>query len=280
MEDRRCCFTSSTSTWEAKSFADCSKHKQPWAFLRCDECTPGGPPRYRCTECYHKFQATLNRRLPELEQHMKCKALLGPELKALSEINFRQLAGGTDAPGHEAIELVEEGDVCVWRWRGRCPCCFDFVVDKVAPVMPTTFASCEPNIVEDIVLRIQAPVVDTVSGLEQPATWHVVRVITLGAVLTREEELLFKFRAVDPPEHLNYLHVWKPPAWPADAARDEQRWALVRSRGSADEEPKALSLIAWRMLENAAPHQDAREVGMALFSCMREAAGETQEVGE
>ena len=144
MDDRRCCFTSSTSTWEARSFADCAAHRGAWAWLACDTCR--SPVRsHRCTVCYVKFQSTLRRRVPELEKHQKAKLVRTPEIAALLEIDFKQLPYGRAAAGHPAVELVEEGGEhggCVWRWRSRCPCCYDFEVPALHQrAMPDDFAS-------------------------------------------------------------------------------------------------------------------------------------------
>ena len=153
MGDRRCCFTSSTSTWEGRSFADCAAHHGAWAFVACDRCRP--VRSFRCTVCYNKFQSALKRRLPELEQHQKAKVLMRPEIEALLDIDFKQLAFGSAAAGHPAIELLDEGGEaggCLWRWRQQCPCCYDFEIPALKPAMPADFASRPPKVVEDVTI--------------------------------------------------------------------------------------------------------------------------------
>ena len=108
-----CAFTSSTSTWDAQSFADCSKHRGCLAWLRCD-CCIGKQQLDRCTECFHKFQTTLKRRLPLIEQQLKANVELRPEIEALLTIDFKELARGVDRLGH--FELVSEVPL-VWRWK-------------------------------------------------------------------------------------------------------------------------------------------------------------------
>jgi len=278
MSDCRCAFTSTQSNWVGKAFADCSKHSKPWAFVRCDACPDG--PVFRCTECYTKFGTTMRRRVPEIEKHQRANIVTRPELEALFNVNWRQLASGEAAAGHELLEYVGEvelkGGNCVhvWRWRSRCPCCYEFKVPEIKPAMPAGFQSREVDVRDDVTIVAQAPILNDVTGMVLVARGAVVRIISLGAVLSREEELLFRFRASNPPEHDNYLKVWQPPAWPAGSEGTEQRWTLVRSAGSADEEPKALSLIAWRTLDGVAQEHDARAIGMAFLECTREAGGE------
>ena len=273
MGDRRCCFTSSTSTWEGRSFADCAAHHGAWAFVACDRCRP--VRSFRCTVCYNKFQSALKRRLPELEQHQKAKVLMRPEIEALLDIDFKQLAFGSAAAGHPAIELLEEGGEaggCLWRWRQQCPCCYDFEIPALKPAMPADFASRPPKVVEDVTIMHDAPGIDDVTGLLTPASACVVQIITLDAVLTREEELHFRYRGADSPEHENYRVVWRPPAWPPEATKKEPRWTLVRGL-IPEEGPKALSLICWRKLDGVAVEHDVRTVGMAFLDCVRAAAG-------
>ena len=212
-----------------------------------------------------------------------------PEVSALSTINFRELAGGAGAVGHEMIEFVEAVTlkngklVSIWRWCGRCPCCYDFEVPEIEPAMPNDFSSRPPVVRDEITLELQPPTVDEVTGLlhtaeESPGA--LVKIITLADTITRTEELKFRFRAADPPEHENYLGVWRPPAWPADSSRTQQRWTLVRSAGSESEEPKAMSLISWHRLDGVARYHDHRTIGMAFLGCMRDAAGEGEGEGE
>ena len=56
----------------------------------------------------NKFQATMRRRLPELEKHQKAKVVRTPELAALLEIDFKQLALGSAAPrrGSRAVNMI------------------------------------------------------------------------------------------------------------------------------------------------------------------------------
>ena len=147
MMDCRCAFTSTQSTWTDASFADCAANKGPWAFIFCELCIPGRRV-YRCTTCYYKFQSALQRRLPELERHQKAKAVLGPELATLLEADFKGLAAGTaSTAGHATLELVEagaEGGHRLYRWRGNCPCCYDFTVPAVRAAMPAGFAGLKP----------------------------------------------------------------------------------------------------------------------------------------
>ena len=284
MCDYRCAFTSTQSNWAGKATSDCGKHTKPWAFVRCDACPDG--PVHRCTECYTKYGTTMRRRIPEIEKHQGAKCVTRPELEALLNVNFRQLASGEAAAGHQLLEYVSEVElkggkrVHVWRWRSRCPCCYDFKVPEIKPAMPADFPRREVDVRDDVTMVVQAPILDNVTGMVQAAHGAVVRIITLAAALSREEERAFGFRAADPPEHDNYLKVWQPPAWPAGSQRTEQRWTLVRSAGSADEEPKALSLIAWRMLDGVAEEHDARTIGMAFLQCTREAGGEGQGQGQ
>ena len=272
----RCAFTSNQSTYDGRSFADCAGNKGAWAFVRCDACEPEQQV-FRCTACYHKFQTTLRRRLPELEKHQRAEVVSAAELTALLEIDFKALAAPGGAAKHDELELVEAGgqdQVRVWRWRGRCPCCYDFVVPVVRAAMPTKFTDLEPKLLGDEIIMVEAPVLDDATGLRRAGTEvAVVRVVTIGGVLTREQELAFRFRAADPPEHRGYFIIWQPPQWPEDATRHEQRWTLLRSAGSAEQEPKALSLIAWRRLDGVAVEHDVRTIGSAFLDCMRDAAG-------
>ena len=57
--DIRCAFTSNQSTWDGRSFADCSKNKAAWAWVCCEACVEN-QLTYRCSACYHKFQSTLS----------------------------------------------------------------------------------------------------------------------------------------------------------------------------------------------------------------------------
>ena len=150
--DRRCAFTSNQSTWDERAFADCNKNHGAWAFIYCESCIPGERV-YRCTACYHKFQQTLRRRLPELERNLHAKVVATAELDALLVIDFRALA--IEAPGtslHPALQLVESGSEAgcdygrkSFCWRGSCPCCYDFVVPDVQPAMPAGFAALRQN---------------------------------------------------------------------------------------------------------------------------------------
>ena len=111
----------------------------------------------------------------------------------------------------------------MWRWRGRCPCCYDFDIPALQPAMPADFASRPPAVVADVTMMHSAPGIDKVTGLLTPARPCVVQIITLDTVLTREEELRFRYRGADSPEHENYRVVWRPPAWPPEATRNEPR---------------------------------------------------------
>lgn len=229
---------------------------------------------YRCTVCYDRFQSTLKRRLPNVAQLQKAKVVKTPEIEALLTIDFKQLASGAAATANPAIELVEEGGEaggCVWRWRGRCPSCYDFKIPELKPAMPADFPTRPPAVVEDVTIIADVPGIDDVTGLLTPASACVVQIITLDTVLTREEELRFRYRGADSPEHENYRVVWRPPAWPPEVTRNEPRWTLVRGR-IPGEEPKALSLIWWRKLDGVAVEHDLRSVGMAFLDCVRAAS--------
>ena len=67
--------------------------------------------------------------------------------------------------------------------------------------------------------------------------------------------------------------VWRPPAWPPEATRQEPRWTVIIGLLPPPEEPKALSIISWRELDGVAVEHDVRTVGMAFLDCMRAAAG-------
>ena len=276
MSDCRCAFTSTQSTWTDESFADCTSNKGPWAFIYCEACIPGQRV-YRCTACFHKFQQALRRRLPELERHQKAKVVRGPELDLLLDADFRGLAAGTAlADGHATLELVEagaEGGQRLYRFIGNCPCCYDFAVPAVRAAMPAGFAELKP-VVEEATCVLAVPVVDDTTGLvcaeRQEA---IVRIVTLGALITHKEEEGFRFRAADPPEHVGYHVVWQPPQWPQGSSRRGQRWTLLRSAAEEGEEPKALSLVAWRRLDGVAVEHDVGTVGAAFLECLRDAAG-------
>ena len=90
-----CAFTAGASTWEAKATADCTKHPHV-AYLLC-ACCSGGKPLYRCSVCYHKFQAAIKRRQPLIERQLKAKLFTTPEIEALLQIDFKGLAHGADA---------------------------------------------------------------------------------------------------------------------------------------------------------------------------------------
>ena len=109
-----------------------------------------GPVHLPLHRVQHKFQTTLVRRVHELERHLNVSAFMTPEVSALSTINFRELAGGAGAVGHEMIEFVEAVTlkngklVSIWRWCGRgCPCCYDFEVPEIEPAMPPR--RCDPG---------------------------------------------------------------------------------------------------------------------------------------
>ena len=144
MSDVRCAFTSTQSSWTGVALADCCQNKKAWALIRCDSCTPGHPV-FRCTECYHKFGTTCRRRLPEIEKHQGATVVKAPEVKALLSVDFRRLASGEAAAGHELLEYLERvklkdgKDCAVWRWREQCPGCYDFEVPKIEPAMPAAF---------------------------------------------------------------------------------------------------------------------------------------------
>ena len=171
MCDYRCAFTSTQSNWAGKATSDCGKHTKPWAFVRCDACPDG--PVHRCTECYTKYGTTMRRRIPEIEKHQGAKCVTRPELEALLNVNFRQLASGEAAAGHQLLEYVSEVElkggkrVHVWRWRSRCPCCYDFKVPEIKPAMPADFPRREVDVRDDVTMVVQAPILDNVTGMVQ-----------------------------------------------------------------------------------------------------------------
>ena len=79
----------------------------------CDSCTPGHPV-FRCTECYHKFGTTCRRRLPKIEKHQGATIVKTPEVKALLSVDFRRLASGEAAAGHELLEYLERVKLKEW----------------------------------------------------------------------------------------------------------------------------------------------------------------------
>ena len=87
-----CAFTSTTSTWEARAFADCSQSSRV-AFILCGSCV-SGRPLHRCTTCFHKFQTTLTRRLPLIERQLKAQVVKRPEINALLTADFKALDPG------------------------------------------------------------------------------------------------------------------------------------------------------------------------------------------
>ena len=173
MCDYRCAFTSTQSNWAGKATAECWKYTKPWAFVRCDACPDG--PVHRCTECYTKYGTTMRRRIPEIEKHQGAKCVTRPELEALLNVNFRQLASGEAAAGHQLLEYVSEVElkggkrVHVWRWRSRCPCCYDFKVPEIKPAMPADFPRREVDVRDDVTMVVQAPILDNVTGMVQAA---------------------------------------------------------------------------------------------------------------
>ena len=142
-------------------------------------------------------------------------------------------------------------------------------------MVPPAFPCCLPSITGDEVIELNAPRLDTATGLVGPPRPLSLRVVTVDEVLTREQELELFFRAADPPAHDKYLVLWQPHSAPDFRCR----WLLVRStgwrgRGDARDEPKALSLIHWNALRGCAEvHTGDHELGAALLDCVRRAAG-------
>ena len=132
-----------------------------------------------------------------------------PELNALLEIDFAALAVG-QLDEHAESHLVKISDG-VWRWRGRCPSCYDFTVPEVQQQMPSGFAELKPKVLRRELIDFEPRQLEMPSGIigaRRPVRLDYIEMATL---LTYEEEKAVQFFACDPPVHDNYLLLWRKP---------------------------------------------------------------------
>ena len=269
----KCAFTSGESVGSGTASADCTQRRGENVFILCPFCSPD-KSIYRCSCCYSKFACSIKKRTRELEIHHNAQRFTEPAIDALLNIDWGALAradgGGGDGGDqlnvlHDALEFVQPG---LYKWRRPCPSCYDFVVGAVDPMAPAEFSQRDPPIVGDEIIELRAPSTDHVTGLVKDKERFVsLRIISVDAALSREEELRMFYRAADPPVHDKYHVLWRP------HVADAERWQLVRSTGWDGDEPKALSLIRWNVLRGCAERSSDHELGAALIDCVRRAAG-------
>ena len=166
-----CTFTSFYSTWDGKQFADCCATSKPFTFVFCDQCDTD-LELARCTTCYAKFASKLNRRLPEIASSMGANPHLEPVVQAFLDTDWAAVGRGDRRAANDFIYFDEESGT--WRWRFSCPCCYDFKVPEVKPVMPAGYAQRAPRVHAVYELFILAPVLDPSTGLLTQPIWQQV----------------------------------------------------------------------------------------------------------
>ena len=192
----------------------CDASTSIWIVCRC--CEKGEPPTnvYRCTSCYSKLGVAMNKRIPQMTSSTGTKVVDHPAIDALRTVAFDQLPARPRDDGvgpHESIEW-DEG-IGAWAWKNACPSCWDQLAPPVSPRMPEGYAELQPRISSD-----KTYVLDNVQHLDPetgcPAAGVksvCVRVISVEPLITKEEEQGARFRALDPPVHVNYKIFGLPP---------------------------------------------------------------------
>ena len=259
-----CAFTMSMSTREGESRASCLKARGR-VMIGCRNCVPGSIV-WRCNVCFHKLRLAIGKRLPSVETSL-FKAMVTPELDALLHTDWKSILSHSSEMDSSLLSpLVFCEHEQQMMWRDRCPCCFDFVVEKPLPAMSSSFPELQPNVVEDIVMDVEAERLQLPSGIPQASLCRV-RIVTIRAIISHSESMSALFRVADD-EHMNYKLLWEPPP---EAADHRPRWLLVRGVAEG-EEPKLLSLIAFDALSNPIKRVPENEIAAALLDATRHAA--------
>ena len=257
----------------------CDASTSIWIVCRC--CEKGEPPTnvYRCTSCYSKLGVAMNKRIPQMTSSTGTKVVDHPAIDALRTVAFDQLPARPRDDGvgpHESIEW-DEG-IGAWAWKNACPSCWDQLAPPVSPRMPEGYAELQPRISSD-----KTYVLDNVRHLDPetgcPAAGVksvCVRVISVEPLITKEEEQGARFRALDPPVHVNYKIFGLPP--PPDPEGRETWQLIVSAPRDEAEEPAALSLLKFDALTpsvaayTAATTKDAMFLGSKMVHVAREAS--------
>ena len=257
----------------------CSASTPIW--IVCKRCEKGDPPInvYRCTTCYSKLQAAVNRRIEQMTSSTGTKVVDHPAIEALRTVAFGKLPARPRDDGvgpHDELEW--DAAMGNWVWKHACPSCWDMVAPPVNPRMPEGYAELKPRISSDKTYTL-----DNVTHLD-PKTGYPsadiksvrVRVISVQPVITKEEEQGARFRALDPPVHVNYTILGLPP--PPDPEGRETWQLIVSDPRDEDEEPAALSLLKFDALTPAvqayteATTKDARFLGSTMVHAARDAS--------
>ena len=261
-----CAFTDPTSSRDGKPIFDCDAARCA-VFITCLSCEP--PQRIkRCTTCYKKFQKKIAQRLPQITRHSNGSAYMTSEIKGLLEIDFSALA-----EGRQTCELARNLIVMVdgvWQWRGRCPCCYSFVVPEVKCQMVGGFKDMEPRVLKRELIDFEPRQLTMPDGFIDDTRVKVrLDFILLATLISYEQEQALRYFAADPPTHDNYLVLWQRPA----ACEGRELWRLVVAEARDGDEARMLSLMRFDYLSGLWKDVAAgQELGAALLYCIRAAA--------
>jgi hypothetical protein len=202
---------------------------------------------YRCCRCYGLLQKAISKK----NQSMYPKGILMhpiPALKTLLDTSWKALAEALTRQEADRILKNTSGistlgdrrlanNFCL-QWNEASPSCFQCHFDDPLPAIGPVFSSLQPSVVRSSIVLKDCDVLDDITGKEIKKEIYI-DVISCAHLMSSADSDVFKFRAADGSEHMNYC-TFVLAALPCTDRKEAEYWQLIRSIGS---DSQALSLI-------------------------------------
>jgi hypothetical protein len=201
---------------------------------------------YRCCRCYGLLQKAISKK----NQSMYPKGILMhpiPALKTLLDTSWKALAEALTRQEADRILKNTSGistlgdrrlanNFCL-QWNEASPSCFQCHFDDPLPAIGPVFSSLQPSVVRSSIVLKDCDVLDDITGKEIKKEIYI-DVISCAHLMSSADSDVFKFRAADGSEHMNYC-TFVLAALPCTDRKEAEYWQLIRSIGSGSQ---ALSL--------------------------------------